>query len=177
MSNRDFAIRRASKEDTGALATLAASTFRDTYSPHIDPDEIERHISVNFTPELIAAEIEDPASSVLVGCVGGEPVGYATLRIGSSPTSVPVSPSLELVRLYLEKSRIGKGYGSALMCACLEEQKRLGCDMIWLGVWNHNAAAISFYEKWGFKEAGTCQFILGGRTCEDLVMVRPESVG
>ena len=45
-----------------------------------------------------------------------------------------------------------------------------GYETIWLGVWERNERAIRFYEKWGFREAGTHDFILGNDVQNDLIM-------
>jgi GNAT superfamily N-acetyltransferase len=165
-------IRRASLGDIATLVELSASTFRDTYASAHEPAEVERHIALNFTPAQIALEISGPASSVLLACVADEPVGYAALRIGPYPDCIPGPAPIELGRLYLTKESIGKGYGSALMRACLDEQARLGCGTIWLGVWDRNALACAFYEKWGFRRVGTYEFLFGDTPYRDVVMVR-----
>lgn len=165
-------IRPASPDDARILAALAARTFRDTYPPVGESADLEEYISRNFAPARIAADIGDAASSIFLGSIGGEPVGYAALRTGPAPEFVQASSPVELVRLYVLQGAIGTGCGSALMRVCLEEQKRLGCDTIWLGVWDQNVRACSFYEKWGFSRAGTCPFVLGTTLFEDLVMVR-----
>jgi ribosomal protein S18 acetylase RimI-like enzyme len=43
---------------------------------------------------------------------------------------------------------------------------------LWLGVWERNPRAISFYKKWGFVEEGDHTFALGGDPQRDIVMVR-----
>jgi GNAT superfamily N-acetyltransferase len=172
MRDTELEIRVASLDDAGSLAILAARTFRDTYPPLDECGDLEEYISLNFAPARIAADIRDPASSIFLAFIGGEPVGYAALRTGPAPEYVHAASPMELVRLYVLQGTIGTGCGSALMQACLEEQKRLGCDAIWLGVWDQNLRACSFYEKWGFSRAGTCPFVLGEMQFEDIVMVR-----
>lgn len=167
-----FEIRHATLVDLDELVALTAESFRETYSGGTDPEEVERHITMNFSPERIAAEISDPESSLLLGCLGTEAIGYAFLRKGTAPDCVAGTSPLELVRLYLLKDRIGAGFGSALMQACLDEQQRLQCEPIWLGMWDQNARARAFYEKWGFREAGRYEFLFGGTSYQDLVMVR-----
>lgn len=178
-SRRDngFRIRRASPGDVATLVELSASTFRDTYASAHDPAEVEKHIELNFTTARIAAEIAGPVSSVLLAAVGDAPVGYAALRIGAFPACVNGPSPIELGRLYLVKASIGKGYGSALMRACLEEQQRLACETMWLGVWDRNAIAFAFYRKWGFRPVGTYQFLFGGAPYQDVVMVRGPADG
>lgn len=177
MGDSPFKIRRAAIADVAVLVELSASTFRDTYVAAHEPAEVERHIALNFTPAQIAAEISGPASSVLLACVADEPVGYAALRIGPYPDCVPGPAPVELGRLYLTKASIGKGYGSALMRACLEEQARLGGGTLWLGVWDHNALAYAFYEKWGFRRVGTYEFLFGATPYRDVVMARTADPG
>jgi ribosomal protein S18 acetylase RimI-like enzyme len=77
---------------------------------------------------------------------------------------------VKLVRIYAGKARIGKGMGTALMRACLDEAASRGCDTIWLGVWERNERAQEFYRKWGFEEAGTQAFQLGAEMQTDRLM-------
>ena len=58
------------------------------------------------------------------------------------------------------------------MGACLAEAEHRGYQAIWLGVWERNDRAISFYEKWGFATVGTKEFVLGSDAQTDLVMER-----
>jgi ribosomal protein S18 acetylase RimI-like enzyme len=44
--------------------------------------------------------------------------------------------------------------------------------MIWLDVWERNARAIAFYQKWGFAVVGTQTFQLGSDLQNDLLMQR-----
>ncbi|MHC4791202.1 MAG: GNAT family N-acetyltransferase [Planctomycetota bacterium] len=59
------------------------------------------------------------------------------------------------------------------MKSCLEAARIDGHQTIWLGVWEKNAQAIRFYEKWDFKKVGTKEFILGSDRQIDDVMERP----
>ena len=62
------------------------------------------------------------------------------------------------------------------MKVCLHEAVAAGCDVIWLGVWEHNPRAIAFYHKWGFKQVGTQTFHLGDDLQTDWVMARPVDI-
>ncbi|MFN8177805.1 MAG: GNAT family N-acetyltransferase [bacterium] len=165
-------IRPATVADVDVLTNLAARTYRDAYASNHDPDQLERHIASNFTPARIRAEVGDPLCTVLLALARGEPVGYALLRRVPPPACVRSVSSIELSRIYLVQQMIGRGCGSALMQACLEEARRSGRETIWLGVWEENARALAFYEKWGFERVGTQEFVFGGTAYEDLVMAR-----
>ena len=76
------------------------------------------------------------------------------------------------MRLYAGREFIGKGVGAALMRRCLDEAARLECDVIWLGVWEHNKRAQDFYRRWKFTDAGSHIFQVGSDAQTDLLMQR-----
>jgi ribosomal protein S18 acetylase RimI-like enzyme len=80
---------------------------------------------------------------------------------------------VELRRLYVDRSAIGHGVGAALMRASLEAARSAGRRTLWLGVWERNARAISFYERWQFETVGNHEFQLGSDNQTDLLMARP----
>lgn len=98
---------------------------------------------------------------------------YAKLRTGTTDPSVTGSGPVELQRLYVDRSAIGYGVGAALMRASLDAARLAGHRTIWLGVWELNARAISFYERWQFQTVGDHKFRLGSDHQTDLIMVRP----
>jgi ribosomal protein S18 acetylase RimI-like enzyme len=49
----------------------------------------------------------------------------------------------------------------------------MGCDTIWLDVWEENERARAFYARWGFADVGTQAFRLGRDIQRDLLMQRP----
>jgi ribosomal protein S18 acetylase RimI-like enzyme len=59
------------------------------------------------------------------------------------------------------------------MRACVEQARAWHCDVLWLGVWEHNPRAIAFYEKQGFRKVGRHTFMVGSDVQYDDVMARP----
>ncbi len=167
-------IRRGSPEDVAVLAELAAGTFRDTFARQNTPADLEIYLERWFTPERIAAEIEDPGSTFLLAFSDPDerPIGYAKLRVGEADPSVAGPKPIQLERLYARREVIGQGVGAALLEACLGEAARAGRETVWLGVWERNERAIAFYRRWGFEEVGTQTFLLGTDEQNDLVMAR-----
>ena len=104
-----------------------------------------------------------------------EVVGYALLRAGETPVSVAGPGAVELVRLYADHVVIGRGVGSALMQASLDEARSRGFETVWLAVWDRNEAAQRFYRRWGFEEAGSVGFPLGDLMLRDLMLERSVS--
>ena len=56
------------------------------------------------------------------------------------------------------------------MQATIQEARLRGCDSVWLGVWEENLRAISFYKKWGFREVGNHIFTVGNDPQNDFIM-------
>ena len=56
------------------------------------------------------------------------------------------------------------------MDAVFDATCELGRETLWLGVWEHNARAIRFYEKCGFRDAGSHPFLLGNDLQTDRIM-------
>jgi ribosomal protein S18 acetylase RimI-like enzyme len=72
----------------------------------------------------------------------------------------------------VDQAAVGSGIGAALMRAVLDAARRNGRKTLWLGVWERNARAIAFYERWGFEVVGEHVFRLGSDEQTDLIMER-----
>jgi ribosomal protein S18 acetylase RimI-like enzyme len=168
-------IRTATPADAERLTALAERTFRDTFAADNSTDDLEAYVRDAFSLDRVRAELADHASTFLLAFVdGGEyPTGYAKLRTGTPDPSVSGPDPVELERLYVDRIAIGHGVGAALMRASFDAARSAGHRTLWLGVWERNARAISFYVKWGFDTVGDHVFRLGSDDQRDLVMERP----
>lgn len=166
-------IRRAIPEDAPLLTALAVRTFVETFGPDNTPDDMASYVSGAFAEAIQRAELADPRNTVLFAEREEQTVGYALLRDGEVPECVPPGDTVEIARLYSVASAIGSGVGAALMTACLASASALGKRSVWLGVWERNARAIAFYERWGFRDVGSHAFQLGRDRQTDRVMLRP----
>ena len=165
-------IRHATLEDASLIADLGARIFQASYGEDNRPEDMEEYLAASFSTEQIRKEIAERGSTFLLVYGNGEAVGYARLLEGESPPSVVGEKPVELVRIYVEQGIKGKGYGSALMAACLATAGSEGNQTIWLGVWERNQHAIGFYERWGFEKVGLKTFALGNDLQTDYVMAR-----
>ena len=170
--NPDLAIRRANHEDASLLAELGARTFSETFAADNTPEDISSYLAASFNPAQQAAELADPASTFFIAEVGGLVAGYAKLHAGEPAEGVEGDNPVELVRLYVLHEWLGRGVGAELMSACLDEARRAGHGTIWLGVWERNERAQSFYRKWDFRAVGEHVFQLGSDPQRDILMER-----
>jgi diamine N-acetyltransferase len=168
-------IRIATPADAVRLAALAERTFRDSFSDENSAADMDAYVQGSFSLDRIRDELADDANTFLLAFVddADEPAGYAKLRAGPTDPSVTGPDPVELERLYVERNAIGQGVGAALMQAVLGAARLADRRTLWLGVWEHNPRAISFYERWGFEVVGDHVFRLGSDDQRDLVMERP----
>jgi diamine N-acetyltransferase len=172
MKDAPVTIRNATNADAPLLAEIGAKTFYETFAADNTPEDMAAYLAESFRVDKLAVELADPAGCFLIAEAGSATAGYAKLQNGQPPDCVSGYPTIELVRLYVLQAWLGHGVGAALMRACLDEAARLGCETIWLGVWEHNARARAFYRKWGFEQVGSHVFKLGDDLQTDLLMQR-----
>jgi GNAT superfamily N-acetyltransferase len=167
-------IRRATPADAARLASFAATAFTDTFAADNRPEDMAAYLAESFGEAEQRAELEDPAVTVLLAEKDDALVGYAMLRDGDAagPVASARGEAIEIARLYAGKRWIGAGIGALLMQRCLDEARARARDTIWLGVWERNARAIAFYERWGFAHVGSQPFTLGSDVQTDHVMAR-----
>jgi ribosomal protein S18 acetylase RimI-like enzyme len=168
----NLVICRANMNDAGLLAEFGARTFSETFAADNSPADMAAYLASSFSEAQQTAELADPESTFHIARSNGVAVGYAMLRTGSVLDPVTDDNPIELVRLYVSREHLGRGVGAALMRVCISEASRHGHRTLWLGVWEHNHRAQSFYRKWNFHQVGTHIFQLGNDAQTDILMER-----
>jgi ribosomal protein S18 acetylase RimI-like enzyme len=165
-------IRQATEADAAALAELAERTFRDTFAQMNRAEDIDVHCRNSYGNSIQATEIRDPGRTTLVCHVRDGLIAYGQLRWASAPSCVVATRPAEVQRLYVDAPWHGKGVAHALMASLLDAAVAGGADVAWLGVWEKNPRAISFYAKIGFEAVGDQVFVLGNDPQRDLVLAK-----
>ncbi|TAP43619.1 GNAT family N-acetyltransferase [Arthrobacter sp. S39] len=171
-------IRKATADDAGRLAALAAVTFPLACPPSSSPEDIATHLANTLSEKHFQGYLADPDVTVLVIDVGGDLRGYSLLvnRPAQDPdvaSALTLLPSVELSKCYVHPEHHGLGAAAELMHASLESAAAAGGAGIWLGVNSQNARAIRFYEKSGFRKVGSKSFRLGTTVEHDFVLEGP----
>ena len=171
-------IRKATADDAGQLAELAAVTFPLACPPESRAEDIAAHLANTLSEANFRDYLADPDVTVLVIDAGGKLRGYSLLvdRRTQDPevaAALGPGPSTELSKCYVHPDHHGLGAAAELMHASIAAAASTGAPGLWLGVNSQNARAIRFYEKSGFRKVGTKSFKLGATVEHDFVMERP----
>jgi len=167
----EIVVRNGERGDAAGLSKVGARLFRQTYQGKMPSIDLESYVAEDFNLEQQLAELQDPNVTTLLVEKAGEIVGYAQVRQNPIPASTGLNVAIELWRIYLERSSQGLGIGKLLLSRAGEAVRSRSEDQVWLGVWERNLGAISFYEKHGFHIAGSQKFNIGAEVHNDLVMV------
>jgi diamine N-acetyltransferase len=169
----ELRIRDADAADASELSAFAATLFRDAYTATTRSADLESYIAEHFRAEIQAAEIAAAECRTLLLELEGQLAGYAQMRRGRAPSCLVQAAdaaieAVEIRRFYVAPRWRGRGVARGLMAACLDAAPP-GCR-VWLGVFTHNARAIAFYTKCGFRVVGNTTFLMGDDPQRDHVM-------
>ncbi|MGD1940992.1 MAG: GNAT family N-acetyltransferase [Leptolyngbyaceae cyanobacterium] len=170
-------IRQATLADVDPLVALSKRTFFDAFAADNASTDMELHLATQFTLDKIEQQLTDARSVFFIAYPTSDPnnnaVGYAQLiRDAPVPNFESTEKAIELSKLYVDQAVVGQGYGSRLMQTCIDYATTQQFSMLWLGVWEHNTRAQTFYRRWGFEPVGTQPFVLGRDVQTDDVLVR-----
>lgn len=165
-------IRRGMPADARLLADFAASTFSETFADENRPEDMALHASSAFGMSQQAAELDNPEITTLLAEADEQLAGYAQVRTSAVPDCVSGIRALELWRFYVGAPWQGRGVAHVLMKSVEMEARARQAQTLWLGVWERNERAKSFYRKCGFVDVGSQVFVLGTDAQTDRVMAR-----
>jgi diamine N-acetyltransferase len=165
-------IRLATIADAANLAKLAKDTFTDAFGDVNDQQDLALFYQQVYGEAIQRAELENPNMTTYVAEHNQQLIAYAQLHVGKAPNCIKAQNPLELKRLYLNANYHGKGLAQKLMATCISQANEQHHDKLWLGVWENNPKAQSFYKKFQFKEVGKHCFMLGNDPQRDIIMLK-----
>ena len=154
-------IKPCKPSDLKLLVQLARTTFLESFGAVNKPADMQDYLDEAFSVDRLSSELNSENSQFYFAYLGDHLAGYIKLNTGSAQTEPQPEPSLEVERIYVLNQFQGKRLGQELMEKAFRLAKKEGLTYIWLGVWEHNHAAIQFYKSKGFEKFGEHPFLLG----------------
>ncbi|HEX8019642.1 GNAT family N-acetyltransferase [Mucilaginibacter sp.] len=163
-------IERITKEDLAKLQQISIQTFHESFSALNSEENMNDYLTTSFSAEKLSAELGNQSSQFYFAIVDAEVVGYLKLNLGEAQTEIKDNHALEIERIYVLQAFHGKKVGQLLYDKAIQIAGQINASYVWLGVWENNNRALSFYKKNGFAEFDKHIFRLGTDEQTDLMM-------
>jgi ribosomal protein S18 acetylase RimI-like enzyme len=157
-------------KDLSQLTLLARKTFIDAFEAHNNPNDFSTYVNSVLTEENLEKELLHPDSSFYFVKMEAAIVGYFKINENLAQTELHGSKSLELERIYVSEEFQGMKIGQWMLERVINLAKNKDKVCVWLGVWEHNIAAIKFYQRHGFVKFGEHPYFVGNDKQMDWLM-------
>lgn len=166
----EYVIRECTINDLPLLRNISYQTYDDTFRDMNSASSMIAYLEQAFDIRKLRGELTNSHSEFYFLYLGEELAGYLKLNEYQVQTDINDPESLEVERIYIIKKFQGQGLGSVLVNKAIEIAALRGKQYIWLGVWEKNKKAISFYTGKGFYKMGTHSFFMGEEEQTDYIM-------
>lgn len=156
--------------DLPELLNMAQKAFIQVFTEYNKPENVQAYLDEAFTLDQFRKEYQTTGSAFFKLVNDTQIIGYTKVNLTPAQTDVHEPESLKIARLYLLDEFIGLGLGKMLLEHAVDFAKQNGRNYIWLGVWEHNPRAISFYECNGFEKFDSYPFPFGDEIQTDWLM-------
>jgi len=163
-------IIKATTGNLHKLQQISRDTFSETFSSDHNNDNMNKYMEKSFSDEKLTSELQNKDSEFYFAILEGEVIGYLKLNSGQSQTEIKDDKAIEIERIYVLQEYHGKKVGQLLYAKAIDTAVQLSADYVWLGVWEENPRAISFYKKNGFIEFDKHSFMFGDDKQTDIMM-------
>lgn len=165
-------LKKVVEHEISLLQHISKQTFLETFSDSNSEENMKKYLEEGFSVEKLTAELNNPDSEFYFALFNKEVIGYLKVNFEISQTELKDDKALEIERIYVLQEFHGKKVGQILFEKAINLAKDKSCDYVWLGVWEENERAISFYKKNGFIEFDKHIFKLGDDEQTDIMMMK-----
>lgn len=167
---KDINIQKVTINDINELQKIGRQTFYETFSGDNSEEDMRKYLDENFSSEKLTAELNNKDSEFYFAVLDNAVIGYLKLNFGASQTELKDNKALEIERIYVPKEYHGQKVGQLLYEKAIQVARQKEVKYVWLGVWEENFRALSFYKKNGFVEFDKHIFRLGNDEQTDIMM-------
>jgi ribosomal protein S18 acetylase RimI-like enzyme len=136
-------IHKASVADIPLIKKLVLEVWPSTYVPIIGEEQVAYMLQKFYNTDTLTQQMQQQAHQFIIGYNGDTPVAFAAYA--------PLHDSVwKLHKLYILPQQQGMGIGKHMVNYIKTDVKKNNATSLILNVNIHNAAAIAFYNKYGF---------------------------
>lgn len=165
-------VKKCTVEDLQILQKVSVETFRDTFQDQNTEEDLYNYLEKAYNTEQLTSELLNQQSEFYFVFNSNDLAGYLKININEAQTETNGEDALEIERIYVLPQFKGKGLGKILIQQAVERAQFHRKTNIWLGVWEHNHAALAFYKKLGFVQTGAHSFFMGEDEQTDLILTK-----
>ncbi|SDP64292.1 GNAT family N-acetyltransferase [Halobacillus aidingensis] len=165
-------MTKCTVEDSRKLQEIGYETFKETFEDQNSKEDMKAYLKVAFNIKQVEKELSNPLSNFFFVSINDEVAGYLKVNTGDAQSEEMDDDSLEIERIYIINKFQKKGLGKYLFNKAMDVAMEKNKKKIWLGVWEKNEYAISFYKNLGFVQTGAHSFYMGDEEQTDLIMVK-----
>ncbi|WP_423363901.1 GNAT family N-acetyltransferase [Mycoplasma sp. P36-A1] len=162
-------IEQIQLSEIDELIKMSKESYFDTFDGTCSHEDMQDYLKTAYDKTKLLKELENPNSFFYWIVVGSKKSGYIKLNIEQAQSDVFDPVALEIERLYILKEFKRHGLGKLLIDFSITKAQEFNKIFIWLGVWEHNIPALSFYSDQGFYKIGAHPFKVGDDIQTDLI--------
>lgn len=163
-------IKACTDADVDVISVIAAYCFEDTFRTSCTREDMITFLRQAYNHDALAQEFSNTNSHFFILYVDHSIAGYLKVNFKDAQTEQMGPNMMEIERLYILPQYKRMRLGSTLMQFALDYAHQHKATGVWLGVWENNEPAKSFYTKHGFHFAGSHTFTVGDDDQTDLLM-------
>ncbi|MFB4389554.1 GNAT family N-acetyltransferase [Bacillus altitudinis] len=163
---------RCNEQHIKELQKIGIDTFIETFHDQNKAEHIDAYVKTAFHSNQLLKELQHLFSQFYFVQVNGRLAGYLKVNMDDAQSEEMGDDTLEIERIYIKQSFQKLGLGRYLMNQAFEIAEKHHKRDVWLGVWEHNKAAMAFYQKLGFVQTGVHAFQMGDEEQMDFIMTK-----
>ncbi|WMJ85326.1 GNAT family N-acetyltransferase [Anaerocolumna sp. MB42-C2] len=166
----EYLIRECTQNDLPILREISYQTYDDAFRDKNTDSSMKAYLEQAFDIKKLRKELLNSNSIFYLLFIMEELAGYLKLNDYKVQTDINDQQSLEIERIYIKREYQGLGFGKLLLQKSTLVARNRNKSYLWLGVWEKNETALSFYIRNGFYKMGEHSFFMGPEEQTDYLM-------
>ena len=146
-----ISIRKADAHDAELLYSVCRQSYIESFADHWNEGGLAWYLDKVYGLDVLGRDLRNSRINYFIAYYDKVPAGFMKVKLDSVLKDNVGGKHLEIEKLYFLAKYQRKGLGRELISTARLLANELDIDVIWLGVIDTNASAISFYERNGFK--------------------------